>query len=502
VADTLTKKQIEQLWDELRDSIKSFTPVNLRESIEEKKKRIAHLQKNPEEGNKFYYPKFSYAESAPFHKKATQRIVNNAEWYEVRSWSRELAKDTRTMFEVLHLALTKKIRYVLMVSNSYDNAEAFLEPYRAQLDSNQRIINDYGVQEKIGKWNAGDFTTRAGVRFRAIGAGQNPRGTRNEEARPDVIIITDVDTDEDVRNKETINKRWDWIEKALIGTRSISKPTRIIFLGNIIAKDCCVVRAQQYADYVDIINIRDANGKSTWPQKNTEEMIDRVLSKISYKTQQGEYYNNPITEGGIFKEMYYKKMRPLKEYRFLCCYIDLSYKSTAKNDYKFAVLMGKWKDEYHIIKCFGIQGTTYKFGEGLVDIEKFVNGEVPVFWIAEENFLQDIIRKEIQSVLKTLKSKIVITPDTRDKGDKLSRIETALEPLNRNSKLWLNERLKDDPHMLLLEGQFISLEYGNKRVHDDGPDASEGAKFILDSKTSGDITNVTVGKFAANKNRY
>lgn len=498
----LSSKQIEQLWDDLRDSIKSYTPVDTSETVKEKVKRIARLKEKPEDAFVYYYPKFSYAEPAPFHKKATTRIFQHNEWYEVRSWSRELAKDTRTMFEVLHLALTGKIRYVLMVSNSYDNAEAFLEPYRAQLDTNPRIINDYGVQEKIGKWNAGDFTTRNGVRFRAIGAGQNPRGTRNEEARPDVIIITDIDTDEDVRNKETINKRWDWIEKALIGTRSISKPTRIIFLGNIIAKDCCVVRAQQFADHVDIINIRDSEGNSSWPQKNTEEMIDRVLSKVSYKTQQGEYFNNPITEGGIFKEMYYKPMKPLKDYRFLVNYNDLSYKDSKKNDFKFSVLMGKWKDEYHILKAYGVQGTTAKFAEGLVQMEKFVDGKVPVFWLAEENFMQDIIRKEIQSILKSLGSKIVITPDTRDKGDKLTRIEAALEPLNRNGKLWLNQAEADNPCMKVLEGQFIALEYGNKKVHDDAPDAAEGAKFIIDSKEYGDPAKMITGRKIHNKHRY
>lgn len=498
----LSNKQIEQIWDDLRDSIKSFTPVDMSETIQQKAKRIARLKDKPEESFNFYYPKFSYAEPAPFHKKATIRIFVNGEWYEVRSWSRELAKDTRTMFEILQLALTKQIRYVLMVSNSYDNAEAFLEPYRAQLDSNPRIINDFGTQEKLGKWNAGDFTTRNGVRFRAIGAGQNPRGTRNEEARPDVIIITDIDTDEDVRNKETINKRWDWVEKALIGTRSISKPTRIIFLGNIIAKDCCVVRAQQFADHTDIINIRDNEGKSTWPQKNTEEMIDRVLSKVSYKTQQGEYYNNPITEGGIFAAMYYKPLRSLTDYKFLVNYIDLSYKDGKKNDFKFSVLMGKYKDEYHILKTFGIQGTTAKFCEGLVEIEKYVDNKVPVFWISEEVFLLDIIRKEIQSILKDLKSKIIITPDTRDKGDKLTRIEATLEPLNRNGKLWLNQREADSPSMKILEGQFIALEYGNKRSHDDGPDAAEGAKFIIDSKDFGDSSKVITGKNPYNKNRY
>ena len=30
-------------------------------------------------------------------------------------------------------------------------------------------------------------------------------------------------------------------------------------------------------------------------------MIDRILSKISMKAQQGEYFNNPLSEGKIFK---------------------------------------------------------------------------------------------------------------------------------------------------------------------------------------------------------
>lgn len=498
----LSNKQIAIQWDEFRDSIKASTPVDLSESVEQRKARIKRLEADPEAWFKYYFPKYAYAEPAPFHKKATKRILKNAEWYEDRNWSRELAKDTRTMFEFLHLALTKKIRYVLMVSNSYDNAEAFLEPYRAQLDANPRIINDYGTQEKIGKWNAGDFTTAHGVRFRAIGSGQNPRGTRNEEARPDAIIITDIDTDEDVRNKEMIKKRWEWVEKALIGTRSISKPTRIVFLGNIIAKDCCVVRAQEFADYVDIVNIRDENGVSTWPEKNTEEMIDRVLSKISYKTQQGEYYNNPVTEGGIFDQMHYKKMQPLKNYRFLVNYIDLSYKDSKKNDFKFSVLMGKHLDEYHILKCYGVQGTTGKFCEGIVDIEKWVDNQVPVFWVSEEVLLLDIIRKEIQANLKLLKSKIIITPDTRAKGHKLTRIEAALEPANRTGKLWLNIDEKDNPSMKILDGQFISLEYGNSKGFDDGPDAAEGAKYILDNKHSTDTAKTHYGRKIHNKNRY
>jgi hypothetical protein len=499
VADS--KKQIEIQWDEFRDSIKASTPVDLRETIEQRKLRIKKLETDAELWFKYYFPKYSYAEPAPFHLKATQRIINNLEWYEVRSWSRELAKSTRTMFEMLYLVLTGKKKYILLVSTSKENADVLLEPYRVQLDSNQRLINDYGFQERTGKWTQGDFTTKKGVKFKAIGAGQSPRGTRNEEVRPDAILFDDMDTDEDCRNNEIIKKRWAWIEDSAIGTRSISKKTLILFCGNIIAKDCCVVRAQQYADHVDVINIRDENNKSSW-DKNSEQDVDRVLSQKSYSSQQKEYFNNPITEGGIFAQMYYKPLRSITDYKFLVNYIDLSYKDGKKNDFKFSVLMGKYKDEYHILKTYGIQGTTAKFCEGMVEIEKWIDNKVPVFWVSEEVFLLDIIRKEIQGILSSLKSKIIITPDTRDKGDKLTRIEAALEPLNRNGKLWLNQREADSPSMKILEGQFIALEYGNKRSHDDGPDATEGAKYIIDSKDFGESSKVITGKKLYNKNRY
>lgn len=81
----------------------------------------------------------------------------------------------------------------------------------------------------------------------------------------------------------------------------------MIFCGNIIAEDCCIRRAIGMADRTDIVNIRDEKGRSTWPEKNSEEDIDRTLSKISIRAQQGEYFNNPYSEGTVFKEVRWGK---------------------------------------------------------------------------------------------------------------------------------------------------------------------------------------------------
>jgi len=161
-------------WEEYRLAILSSTTVDYHESEVDKLRRIARLEADPEAWFKYYFPKYAYAEPANFHKRATRRVINNPEWYEVRAWSRELAKSTRTMMEVLYLCMTGKKKFVLMISNSLDNACRLLAPYMANLEYNQRIQHDYGTQQRLGSWETGEFTTRNGVAFRAVGAGQSP----------------------------------------------------------------------------------------------------------------------------------------------------------------------------------------------------------------------------------------------------------------------------------------------------------------------------------------
>ena len=42
------------------------------------------------------------------------------------------------------------------------------------------------------------------------------------------------------------------------------------------------------ADKWDIVNIRDKDGNSSWPQKNSEEAIKRIENTISYESFQKE----------------------------------------------------------------------------------------------------------------------------------------------------------------------------------------------------------------------
>lgn len=497
----LTDKQALQLWEEFAENIRSSTSVSLNETASEKKTRIAKLEANPEDWFVYYFPKFSYATPAKFHKDATKRILANPEWYEVRNWSRELAKSTRTMMEVLYLTLTGKKRYIMMISNSYDNAIRLLMPYKANLEFNERIINDYGLQERPGKWESGEFTTRKKVMFRAVGAGQSPRGARNEEVRPDVLLFDDIDTDEECRNKNSIINKWKWIEEAAIGTRSISQATLILFCGNIIADYCCVTIAAKYADFVSKVNIRDEKGESSWKEKNTEAHIDRVLSQKSYAAAQKEYFNNPINEGSVFKQLNYKKLQPLKDYKLLVLYTDPSYKSSKNNDFKASHLMGRYKDEIHVLKTWCDQTTTANMIDWMYEAEDLVKGIVPLYHVIEWLTIDDTLKMEITAASKRHNGRIIpLRADERAKPDKFTRIESLLEPLNRNQKLWFNINEKSNPHMIKTEEQFLALAPGS-RAHDDSPDAVEGGAYWLNQKTIINNSKITIGIRKRNPNR-
>ena len=478
-------KQSVESWEEYAREIFESTPIDDNETEEQQKVRIAKLEADPEAWFRYYFPKYTFAQPAPFHITATQRVLSNVEHYEVRMWSRELAKSTRTMMEVFYLMLVghtgtekgRKKKYALMISNSLDNATRLLMPYKINFENNRRIIKDYGLQENAGKWQAAEFTTLKGISFRALGVGQSPRGTRNEEARPDILLFDDVDTDADCLNPEIVRKKWRWIEEAAIGTRSVSLPTTILFCGNRIAVDCCIQRAIAFSDDHEVINIRDAKGVSSWPEKNTEPDIDRVLSQKSFAAAQKEYYNNPVVEGAVFTQMAFKPARHITEYEHLVCYTDPSYKDT--NDYKATVLVGKWQQEYHIIKCFLEQTTTGRMIDWHFMIWRLTEGNRCSYFM-EDVFMQDVFVKELNEACTKNAIPVHVSGDKRRKPEKFTRIETLLEPLNRNGLLFLNESEKYNPHMVRLVDQFTSFAPGSSQ-HDDGPDAVEGAIWKINT---------------------
>lgn len=474
-------------WQEYRNALIKATAIDKTETYGEKQRRIKRLEANNQAWDKYYFETYCTAEPAPFQIKSSDLVRTMLELFLTRCWSRELAKTTRSRMDVLNLVLRKKKRNVLLVSNSEDNAKRLLEPYRAQLDSNQRIINDYGKQ-RGAKWREGDFKTRYGASFRAIGADQSPRGSNNDSIRPDVIIIDDIDTDQDCLNPEIIEKRVNWIFEALIPTRSVDVPLLIIACGNIIAEYCCMTELNKKADRVEIVNIR-TNGKSSWPQKNSEEQIDRALSLLPYSSVQKEYFNNPLTKGRIFSEITYGRIPALHSMEQLVVYGDPSTSnSESKNSsFKVVALLGRKKEKTYVIKVFCKQCGQAEFIQAYYDMYTIVAaaGCTASYYMEcnslQEGFFDSFYEPEFNRLSRLNRIPLYVKKDQRPKANKFTRIEATLEPPNRLGWLIFNEKEKDTEHMVETEGQFKAVSPTYKGAMD-APDCVEGGYKVLDKK--------------------
>lgn len=482
-----TDNEYYELWISYVESFSKDVIAATNETAQEQLVRISRLEKDPEAWFKYYFPNFCTAEPAGFHIAATKRIIRNPEWYEVRAWSRELAKSARSMMEFIYLAMMGQLHNILLVSNTGGNAMKLLAPFKAFFEYNQRLIQDYGKQQNIGHWKAEAFIIKKGCSFTAIGWGESPRGARNEEKRPDGILIDDIDTDEECRNEEIMKNKIKWIEQALIGTRSISESLRILVNGNIIADNCAVKALGEKADKFEIINIRDKNGKSSWG-KNSEKNIDRALSIISYESSQKEYFNNPMDSGDTFSSLKDGDVPNLRSCKVLI-YADpaTSNKDRTSGSDKAIGIIAKKGLDYYIVKAACSTMSNAKFIETLFDFYLYTRiKKVDICKVfIENNSLQDPFYRQVFLPLiyqynKKTNLQLPITPDGRKKPEKWFRIEGTLEPINRLGHLIFNKKEENDPGMKILKAQFKSASRKQKKL--DGPDMVEGGIFILKEK--------------------
>jgi hypothetical protein len=489
-------------WEIYKLSLQKATTINLDEDLAQKQMRISYLSKDFVAFCKYYFPQYVKSPFAKFHLRFAKAVIENNKIFITRHWARAHAKSVMAGVLIpLYLKFTGQLKNMILVSFTEANAQELLKPIMLNLEANQRIINDFGPQKGLGNWETGRFITTDGCSFRAVGRGQNPRGTRNEEARPDFILVDDIDDDEACKSTKRLDDAWDWLIGALYGCFDISGAKRFLVVGNIIATDSLALRAQKQSDNHDQINILDKNGQPSWKERFSLEECNYMISKMGYRMAQREYFNNPINEGKVFKKdwIQFKPLMPLRAYKLLFVYLDPGFKKTATSDSKAMVLIGQYLGEFHIIKAFVGQASIEEMIEWGYEMHAYVNSNNGAYrFMMEEVFLQSLLYKDFAEVAKRKNQALPVVGDKRKKPDKDARIE-ALEGYFERGQIFFNSTEEHNHHMKELINQFLCFEPGVK-TKKDGPDAVEGGIFLLNQKvTSSD--GVLVGARNQHKHR-
>lgn len=507
----LTDRDALKKWEQFTKNFATPIDEELIESPKEKLERTARLLNNFEEFCYYYFPKVTKSKFAKWHKKFANYLIE-AEYninIAVAKICRDMAKSSVTMMLIVFLYYNGEFRSMGLFSLNGDNAEALLKPVKTSLEKNELLLRDFGPRQSLGNWTASHFVTSDGVSFKALGAGQSPRGGKTDDSdRYDLLLFDDFDNPEVCLSPERLDKNWKYVEGDCFAALHVTGKKRIIFLNNKIAEDCIVQRMwdkclREFPNaYLVTINLTDGQGRSNWPEAYTNEECKEMIALVGDEADT-EYFNDPQEKGKEFKKEWFqfKKLPPLSQYKHLIAYLDGGFKKTKSSDTKALILIGFKDGEYHIRKCYVENVTIGQMIAWHYDLDEFLkNKGATAVWYMEEVFLLSLLHDHFDDAIEKYGYRIPMKGDKRKKPDKDLRISNTAGFYERG-KVWFDESLQNDRYANRLIRQYLKFKPGVRNNEKDGPDAFEGGIYLLNEMARDAIGQIQIGQSRKNKYR-
>ena len=158
------------------------------------------------------------------------------------------AKSTNLTFkDSIHAILYEYKHYVIILSDSTEQAEAFLEDIKTEFEDNPHIIQDFGRLKGDKAWRSGVILTKTDIKVEAIGSGKKIRGRKHRNWRPDLMVLDDIENDENVNTAEQRRKLKSWFEKAV--SKAGDTYTDIVYIGTVLHYDSLLNNVLQNPRY-------------------------------------------------------------------------------------------------------------------------------------------------------------------------------------------------------------------------------------------------------------
>jgi predicted phage terminase large subunit-like protein len=179
---------------------------------------------------------------------------------------------------ILRRSLMGYNRYILIVSNTLEQAISHLRAIKKQLQENPMILGIFGDQ-RGERWREEEIVLKNGCRIRALGSGQQVRGQREGFDRPDYVVIDDFESDQSVTSETTLDTLTNWWASDL--RNSLNRHTgEELMLGTVLS-DKAILTSQ--LDNPACLSVRlelfDANYKSAWPEVYPDERIAEMKAQ-------------------------------------------------------------------------------------------------------------------------------------------------------------------------------------------------------------------------------
>ena len=405
---------------------------------------------------------------------ATQQVAPTVVVPAVVAAPREFAKTTVCTFGyVLHQICFKRRHFIIIGSDTEDLASDLTGYLYLELLYNERLHQDFGELVKANR-AVDDFVTANDIRVKARGRGQRLRGLKHKQWRPDLAILDDLENDINVRNSEIVKQILDWVKSAVYP--SLDAGGSLLIIGTILRWHSALhllltSNEEPYCHFERrIYRAVQEDGTSLWEARHPTERLmiqKRFMGSVAFNR---EKMNEPTPDSGFFQEEWIHYYHPdsLKDRDLVVVgFFDPSLETGAGADYKAVVTVG-WDPKelvFYVMDAF-IQKTT------LDQTLRAIFNRHQTFSYrllgVEDNLFQRLLLKEFdrlgqeRGVLLPLKGVTHrVAKETRVAG---------LSPLLERGHIRFIRGHSDQE--LLVEQM---LYFPSRTMHDDGPDALEGA---------------------------
>ena len=427
------------------------------------------------------------------------------------------AKSTNLTFKgTMHSTLYGYKHYPIIISDSSEQAEGFLDNIRVEFEENTAILEDFGPLAG-SVWRSNVLVTKTNIKIEAIGSGKKIRGRKHRNWRPDLIILDDVENDENVRTPEQRKKLKDWFDKAV--SKCGDDYTDIVYIGTLLHYDSLLAKTLANPAYRSIkykAVIRFSQADDLWQQwetiftdlSNDDREADALAFFQAHKTAMLEgtqvlweeklsYYdlmvmrvsegeasfnseeqNEPINpDDCLFMEEWFDYYNEA-EVNFgdpafdVFGFIDPSLGKTKRSDFSAIVTLAKHKGSgyMYVVDADIERRHPDRIIADVLAKERWLRASFGHGYRklgAETNQFQWFLKEELAKASAKAGLYLPIE-EVQQTSDKVMRVQT-LQPDVKNKYIKFNRR-----HKRLLE-QLTQFPMG---AHDDGPDALEGARSI------------------------
>ncbi len=229
-------------------------------------------------------PKFE-VEPGDFHFALSDLLLKETSHVAIEIF-RESGKSSYALraFPLHCLVYPSKDRdFIVIIKQNQSTASAKLKDIISEYKSNPLLQHNLvRIREENAKVFSADVKDEFGevinVRIEAYGKGTGIRGLNNQDRRPKIIILDDIQDKEDARSETVTATDWDWFLSDIV---FLGENTRIFFIGNNLGDRCCIEKCINNAEELHFKVIRVpimVDNKPSWPARHTVEGILRERS--------------------------------------------------------------------------------------------------------------------------------------------------------------------------------------------------------------------------------